>query len=139
MTGTVSKAHDLLRERTLHLRHGFMRVDILYVSGDCLCFAITEDLSAMINQMQEPCLPRTASDRTIPQQSLAGDMHGLAALALSSMKSSRLSAYCVQGRLSIPFKEVARSKRIKDNYALQGVRHGHLTFSLSWLGISDAK
>ena len=44
----------------------------------------------------------------------------------------------VQGRVSIPFKEVARSKRIKDNYALQGVRHGHLTLSLSWLGISDA-
>lgn len=44
-----------------------------------------------------------------------------------------------KGRLSIPFKEVVRSKRIKDNYALQGVRHGHLTLSLSWLGISDAK
>lgn len=44
-----------------------------------------------------------------------------------------------KGRLSIPFKEITRSKRIKDNFSLQGVRHGQLTISLSWLGISDAK
>ena len=49
------------------------------------------------------------------------------------------TAAMMQGRLSIPFKEITRSKRIKDNFSLQGVRHGQLTISLSWLGISDAK
>lgn len=44
-----------------------------------------------------------------------------------------------KGRLSIPFKEIARNKRMKDNFSLQGVRRGQLTLSLSWMGISDAK
>ncbi len=65
--GTVFKAHELLREHVLHLRNDSMHVDILYVFGDCLCFATTEDLSAIIIYMQESCLPRVASDRTIPQ------------------------------------------------------------------------
>lgn len=45
----------------------------------------------------------------------------------------------VQGRLSIPFRDITRNKRIKDNYSLHGVRRGQLTVSYSWLGISDAK
>ena len=51
----------------------------------------------------------------------------------------RVLSVDVQGRLSIPFKEIERNKRIKDNFSLHGVRRGQLTVSCSWLGISDAK
>ena len=47
--------------------------------------------------------------------------------------------FALQGRLSIPFREIERNKRMKDNFSLQGVRRGQLTMCLSWMGISDAK
>ena len=63
--GAVSKAHEM-REHVLHVRNDSMHVDILYVFGDCLCFATTEDLSAIIIYMQESRGP-FAMDTTIPQ------------------------------------------------------------------------
>lgn len=50
-----------------------------------------------------------------------------------------LNILSVQGRMSIPFKEIERHKRVKDNYSLHGVRRGQLTVSCSWMGISQSE
>ncbi|KAL3139207.1 hypothetical protein ABBQ32_005978 [Trebouxia sp. C0010 RCD-2024] len=44
-----------------------------------------------------------------------------------------------KGRMSIPFREIERHKRIKDNYSLHGVRRGQLIVSCSWMGISQSE
>lgn len=39
--------------------------------------------------------------------------------------------------MSIPFKDIAKHKRVKDDFVLRDVRHGELSADFRWMGISQ--
>jgi hypothetical protein len=41
---------------------------------------------------------------------------------------------CVQGRVSIPLRQVMERGRVRDTWPLQDVGQGSLTMELSWMG-----
>ena len=105
-----------------------------------MCHAVSLSLAVCMDFMVCLCVctvyDQTHESTVQIRQLFANSQLGM--LLTESVGPSNTAAM-MQGRLSIPFKEITRSKRIKDNFSLQGVRHGQLTLSLSWLGISDAK